>query len=423
MGMDEGPPHSALASSRRVTGPVCVLALLVAVLAVTLAGPGQSTEDLAISMVVLLAGEAGVLVVLVRGPRSGNLDLMALGTAGLAGTALALVQPDTPAVILTYVALGGLGMRLPIRPVAAAGTGLVVLAVMNSVAGPTGTSLVALISVDVGMVFVFAVGAFMRTAQIARWQAQTAQARAEQVLIELHAAREAQTQAAALGERARLAREIHDVLAHALPGLILALDTVDLLLRQGQDGPTQRERIREQVHRDQRIARDGLADTRRAIAALRGDELPGPALLEQLVRDTAAATGVRAKLTVAGPARPLPPEIGLTLYRTAQEALTNTAKHAGRGASAQLLLVYQRDAVELAIDDVRAPGIPGANAELTFGGYGLTGMRERAELLGGSLSAGPSAAGFTVRLRLPGAAAEHLSSAQVLVGPGSDPVP
>src|SRR6185369_13987360 len=136
--------------------------------------------------------------------------------------------------------------------------------------------------------------------------------------------------------------------AHALPGLILALDTVDLLLRQGQDGPTQRERIREQVHRDQRIARDGLADTRRAIAALRGDELPGPALLEQLVRDTAAATGVRAKLTVAGPARPLPPEIGLTLYRTAQEALTNTAKHAGRGASAQLLLVYQRDAVELA---------------------------------------------------------------------------
>ena len=107
----------------------------------------------------------------------------------------------------------------------------------------------------------------------------------------------------------------------------------------------------EQVGRAQRIARDGLADTRRAISALRGDELPGPALLDRLVRDAAAATGVAATLSVTGPQRPLPPEVGLALYRTAQEALTNTAKYAGQGARAELRLGYADEAVELVIED------------------------------------------------------------------------
>ena len=87
----------------------------------------------------------------------------------------------------------------------------------------------------------------------------------------------------------------------------------------------------EQVNCAQRIARDGLDDTRRAIAALRGDALPGPALLDRLVRDTATATGISGRLTVCGTERPLSPEIGLTLYRTAQGALTNTARYTGRG--------------------------------------------------------------------------------------------
>jgi signal transduction histidine kinase len=205
----------------------------------------------------------------------------------------------------------------------------------------------------------------------------------------------------ALAERTRLAREIHDVLAHALSGLVLTLDTMELLGRQPGPGPAAMERMLEQVSRAQRIARDGLDDTRRAIAALRGDALPGPALLEQLVRDTTAAAGITGHLTVEGPERPLAPEIGLTLYRTAQEALTNTARHAGRGACAEVLLRYGDDAVDLVIEDRRTADAPARAGVLSGGGFGLTGMRERAELLGGSLTAGPTPAGFAVRLRLP----------------------
>jgi len=207
---------------------------------------------------------------------------------------------------------------------------------------------------------------------------------------------------AALTERARLAREIHDIVAHALSGLVLALDTAELLGRHGGADPDTLTRILEQVTRAQRMARDGLADTRRAVAALRGDELPGPALLGRLVADTVAATGIRAEFTVTGQRRPLPPEIGLALYRTAQEALTNTVKYAGRDASVQLRLGYRDQDVELAIEDTRSgDAAPLAPTGLTFGGFGLAGMRERAELLGGQLTAGPTQTGFQVLLRLP----------------------
>jgi len=163
----------------------------------------------------------------------------------------------------------------------------------------------------------------------------------------------------------------------------------------------------EQVGRAQRIARDGLADTRQAIAALRGDELPGAPLLPRLVQDATAA-GLQATLTVTGDPRPLPPEHGLALYRTAQEALTNTAKYAGRAATVRVELSYLPGSVELLIQDTRAGELAdgagpagGPGDALTFGGYGLAGMRERAELLGGTLAAGPAGPGFAVCLQLP----------------------
>jgi signal transduction histidine kinase len=266
-------------------------------------------------------------------------------------------------------------------------------------------------SQDVGAAFVFAVGAFTRSARISQDRARVAQERAEDLLAQLRASQAAQAEAAALTERARLAREIHDVLAHALSGLVLALDTMELLGRQGDDAPGTLQRMLEQVTRGQRIARDGLADTKRAIAALRGDELPGPDLLDRLVRDSTATTGIRAELTVAGSQRPLPPEVGLALYRTAQEALTNTVKYAGRAAELELRLTYRDDAVELIIEDRRSADAPLPSAGLTFGGYGLTGMRERAELLGGSLTAGPTDRGFGVQLRLPAGPAVPVTSA------------
>ena len=171
-------------------------------------------------------------------------------------------------------------------------------------------------------------------------------------------------------------------------------------------------RMLEQVARAQRIARDGLADTRRAISALRGDELPGPAALDRLVRETSETTGIHATLTVTGEQRPLSPEIGLALYRTAQEALINTAKYAGRDGRAELRLSYRPQDVELEIEDARsADAAPPALAVVMFGGYGLTGMRERAELLGGRLTAAPTEEGFRALLRLPTSAVADTAEA------------
>ena len=305
--------------------------------------------------------------------------------------------------MVVCLAMAGLGIRLV--PVRAVICGLVVFAAVNLAFLLSGQahSLASLAGEDVGVAFIFAVGAFTRANRISHDQAKAAQARAEELLEQLRASQLAQAQAAAVTERARLAREIHDILAHALSGLVLSLDTMELLGRQGAGQETM-TKMGEQVARAQRIARDGLADTRRAIAALRGEELPGPALLDQLVQETLAATGIKAVLAVTGQPRPLPPEIGLAVYRTAQEALVNTAKYAGPGARAELSLRYGTEEIELAVQDERTDARPPGPAGLTFGGYGLTGMRERAELLGGKLTAGPTETGFGVCLRLPAGA-------------------
>jgi signal transduction histidine kinase len=259
-------------------------------------------------------------------------------------------------------------------------------------------SVTGLITQDIGLVFIFA---FVRATRLAEERALAAQRQAEILVAELRTAQSALAEGAALAERTRLAREIHDVLAHALSGLVLALDTMELLGHQPDTGQDTVQRMLEHVNRAQRIARDGLGDTKRAIAALRGDALPGPALLDRLVHDTAAAAGFSGCLTVSGTERPLPPEIGLTLYRTAQEALTNTVRYAGRGAAAEVRLSYSDDAVDLVIEDQGAADAGVRAVDVSGGGYGLTGMRERAELLGGSLTAAPTGNGFTVRLRLP----------------------
>ena len=420
-------PSGVPGGLRWIALPASAAAIVVTVVGVATTLPGQATGVIVTAAVALAVGAAGTMFVNLIGSDSLVLDLAALLAVGFAGAVLAGLLPDTPGFVLVYLALAGIGMRAP--PGLAVIIGLIILGVLDLaylLSGKVpvnGLSVSGLISQDIGAAFVFAVAAFTRSARIARDEATQARARAEDLLRQLQASQAAQAEAAALTERARLAREIHDILAHALSGLVLSLDTMELLGRQADAGPATMDRLMEQVSRAQRIARDGLADTRRAVAALRGDELPGPALLDRLVRDAAAATGVAATLSVTGPQRPLPPEVGLALYRTAQEALTNTAKYAGQGARAELRLGYADEAVELVIEDSRRdePSPPGAG--LTFGGYGLTGMRERAELLGGSLTAGPTEAGFRVRLWLPARAwpvvpAKASPSGPVPGGPG-----
>jgi signal transduction histidine kinase len=405
-----GRDHTALPNRswlRWIVVPASIVLLGVATVGVGTALPGQTPQVIVASAAALAVAVGGVFWFFKSRSMSDTQSLAVLTVIGLAGATLSGLLPSTPSYVILYLALAAIGMRLP--PVYAASAGLAVFPVADLTFLVTGrVSLSSLASQDVAAAFAFGIGAFSRLGRISQHQSLAAQARAEDLLARERSSQAAQAQAATLTERARVAREIHDILAHALSGLVLALDTAELLGRQGGVDPdigvdpAILARILEQVTRAQRIARDGLTDTRRAIAALRGDELPGPALLGRLVAETAAATGIRAEFTVTGERRPLPPEIGLALYRTAQEALTNTAKYAGRNGSAQVRLSYRDHDVELAVEDTRSGDArPPGPAGLTFGGFGLAGMRERAELLGGQLTAGPTETGFEVLLQLP----------------------
>jgi signal transduction histidine kinase len=211
---------------------------------------------------------------------------------------------------------------------------------------------------------------------------------AQRLLAQERAARAAEAESAALAERARIAREIHDVLAHSLSAQLVHLEAARLLIERGAD----RQTILERVVAARGMARDGLAETRQALSALRGEMTPLEDFLTQLV---GSADG--ADVTVMGERRQLPAEASQAVRRVAQEALTNVRKHAP-GAKVRLRLEYGEHEVTL---DVRDSG--GSPGELTEagGGYGLLGMRERAELLGGSLRAGPAEEGFVVTLKVP----------------------
>nr|WP_246213393.1 histidine kinase [Kitasatospora viridis] len=220
-----------------------------------------------------------------------------------------------------------------------------------------------------------------------------AKATSKRLVQQEHAARAAEAETAALDERARIAREIHDVLAHSLSAQLVHLEAARLML----DGGADREQIRERVVAARRMAQEGLTETKQALSALRGEfTTVGEFLVELAERE-------QAELAVTGTPRPLGAETGLAVRRTAQEALTNIRKHAPK-ARRTVRLSYLAQEVELEIRNGESPGAGSeVSAELaeSGSGYGLLGMRERAELLGGTLSAGPADGGWSVRLRLP----------------------
>ncbi|MFE4692601.1 sensor histidine kinase [Streptomyces sp. NPDC056749] len=214
----------------------------------------------------------------------------------------------------------------------------------------------------------------------------------QRLLAQERAAREAEAGAAALAERSRIAREIHDVLAHSLSAQLVHLEAARLLIER-EPSTEFRDQVLERVVSARSMAREGLAETRQALSALRGEMIPVEDFLRQLVADGPA------EVSVAGERRELTAEASQTVRRVAQEALTNTRKHAP-GAAVSVRLEYGPDAVALLVRDSGGHRPPGELA-VSGSGYGLVGMRERAELLGGTLEAGPDEEGFVVNLRVP----------------------
>jgi len=199
-------------------------------------------------------------------------------------------------------------------------------------------------------------------------------------------ANEEHARAAALAERARIARDVHDVLAHSLSALAVQLQGARLMLvRDGAPPDTLA-----QVERAQRLAQDGLAEARRAVTALRTEPADLADGLRALVADTP-----RASLEIDSPTPPLSAQARETVLRTAQEALSNVRKHAA-GAPVAVRLHHADGATSLEVHDLAGPPpTPGSS------GWGLVGMQERAALAGATLDAGPVDDGWRVRLVLP----------------------
>jgi signal transduction histidine kinase len=203
-----------------------------------------------------------------------------------------------------------------------------------------------------------------------------------------------QARGAALAERTRIAREVHDVLAHSLGGLAIQLEVADALLSGELDEPA-REAARQRVRTAHQLATSGLEETRRAVHALRDDAPPLPASLAALAAG-AGENGQVVALDVQGTPRPLGAG-EVALLRTAQEALVNAAKHAA-GSPVEVDLVYGAADTTLTVTDEGGRTAPALRT--VDGGFGLAGLRERLELAGGSFSAGPHGAGWRVVARV-----------------------
>ncbi len=219
---------------------------------------------------------------------------------------------------------------------------------------------------------------------------------AEALLIELKESQDAQARATGLAERQRLAREMHDVLAHSLSGMMLQLEGARMLLAEDPDDP----RLPQAINRAHHLGKSGLDEARRAIGMLRDDELPGPELLAGLAAQFQQDRNIPCRLTVSGAENPLGSEARLAVYRVAQEALTNITKHA-QPDRVELHLAYEPGATRLTVEDFGPAKGTRQVLAADSGGYGLTGMRERAELLGGTLTNESTRNGFRVELEVP----------------------
>ena len=210
--------------------------------------------------------------------------------------------------------------------------------------------------------------------------------------------RAARDQAAAAAERIRLARELHDVVAHSIS--VIALQTQAVRRRLGSG----HEREIADLQAVETTARQAMGEMRRLFGVLRDDGAalplapqPGLDQLPLLVERTAAA-GLPVDLQVEGEPRDVPPGVDLAAYRIVQEALTNAVRHAGP-AHAAVTVAYRPYNVDLVVeDDGVGPAVPGPRG----GGHGLRGMRERVALYGGRLDLGPRpGGGWRVHASLP----------------------
>ncbi len=370
--------------SRQWLMPLGLAIIAVVVLSAGLGGTGFATGGPGlVNFLAALVFAAAATPFLVRGnlPVAAYAALTALMALGVVGMRAA----DPAGEVIALFVLAAFAPLRPPRPAPAILTLLGALA-FNVLQLSSGHSALTLIlATDAGAAFFFLVGTLLRREREQRL-------RIAGLLQELRASREAEQEASLAAERGRLAREMHDVLAHTLSGLALHLEGARLLAQSTNSDA----RLLDTIQQAQQLARSGLAEARRAVRTLRGQDIPGPELIGSLVDQhrlvSKGATGYR----IDGQPVALPPAGALALYRVAQESLSNVRKHAP-GSDVAVELSWQPAAVDLKITNTGG----GTHQPAADPGFGLTGMAERADLAGGIVNAGPYQGGFRVHLSLP----------------------
>jgi signal transduction histidine kinase len=368
-----------------------LLVLVVVLVTVPLAEPhlGAGARGAAVA-VALGVSAISCLTWLAAGGRK-QLTVASLAVLGVAGGALAGLSPLSTAVAVGCMATTAAGVRLTTEASLGITAGTVAAFLAAGLA--TGAPAETLLGYPLAYIGFWALG-LSRRAYLLRAE------QAERVLAETRRARDAETQAAALAERARMAREIHDVLAHSLAAVSVNLQAAEGLLAALPAGSPELARAIECVGRAEALTRDGLAEARRAILALRDDAAPLPDQLSALAEEYRADGDAPVDFQVAGSPRTVAAEAGLAAYRTAQEALTNARKHAP-GQPVRVCLEFSPTDIAVRAANPLPEVRPGGPLAATGGGHGLTGLRERAALAGGTLTAGPADGEWQICLRIP----------------------
>jgi signal transduction histidine kinase len=389
--LSRGPATvTGLTDAPLVLDAVRILVLVVVLITVPLAKPHPGQGAVGMAIAVALGVSTVSWVVWLLGRRRPRVGIAALAVMGAAGGALAGLSPLSTAIAVGCVVTSSAGVRL--NPEASLAITAETVAAFLIAALLTGAPAETLLGYPLTFIGLWAFG-LSRHAFLLRAE------QAERMLAETNRAREAETQAAALAERARIAREIHDVLAHSLAAVSVNLQAAEGLLGTLPAGRPELAKAIECIGRAGVFTREGLADARRAILALRDDAAPLSDQLAALAGEYQADGDLAVDFTVTGPPRTVAAEAALAAYRTAQEALTNARKHAP-GQPVRLSLDFS--AAEITVRVVNPlPVHPGGPLAATGAQYGLTGLRERAALGGGTLTAGRAGGEWQVALRIP----------------------
>ena len=380
-----------LRSLYRSLDPVRVDAVFAAVLLVAgvlaaLFGEDKARGAQLISMV-------GVTVPVAYRRRRPIAAVLTMALALLLATALGGAPTQATGIVALIALVSGaymLGARTQGRVLAAGTIALIVALAADAIVEESQT-----VSALLFFTF-FVVGLPVAAGQATRSRAQLADELADRA-VALERAREGEAHAAVQEERARIARELHDVVAHDVSVMVVQAAAAKRIVEREPD------RAEEAIVSIEGTGREALAEMRRLLGVLRrGDEdlalAPQPSLsrVDALLARTRAA-GLDVALERSGDDAPLPAGVDLAAYRVVQEALANVVRHAGAEHATVRLTYDPRAVVVEVVDDGRGAANGGGKA-----GLGLIGLRERVDLYGGDFEAGPRAeGGFGVRARLP----------------------